>query len=92
MIYPIRIPLLQANGEPVPLDPLFRVLESSAGPSWKDVVIEQQQIPSNEWANVMYKHHVVAVNVGRAMISEFKKGGCFQKLLKPTGTISLFPS
>ena len=92
MIYPIRIPLLQANGEPVPLDPLFRVLESSAGPSWKDVVIEQQQIPSNEWANVMYKQHVVAVNVGRAMNSEFKKGGCFQKLLKPTGTISLFPS
>jgi hypothetical protein len=48
MIHPNRIPLLQANGEPVSPDPLFRVVESSVGTSWKDVVMEQQQIPSNE--------------------------------------------
>jgi AraC family transcriptional regulator len=92
MIYPTHIPLLQANGEPVPLDPLFRVVESSAGTSWKDAVIEQLHIPSNEWANVMYKQHVIAVNVGHAMNCEFKKGGKFEKVLKPTGAISFFPS
>jgi AraC family transcriptional regulator len=91
MIYPNRIPLLQANGEPVPLDPLFRVVESSVGTSWKDVVIEQLQIPSNEWANVMFKQHVIAVNIGRAMNCEFEKSGKFEKVLKPTGAISFFP-
>ena len=92
MIYPNRVPLLQANGEPVPLDPLFRVVESSVGTSGKDVVIEQLHIPSNEWANVMFKQHVIAVNIGRAMNCEFRKGGKFEKVLKPTGAISFFPS
>jgi AraC family transcriptional regulator len=92
MMYPNRIPLLQANGEQVTADPLFRVVESSEGTSWKDVVLEQQEIPSNEWADVMYKQHVIAVNIGRVMNGEFNKGGRFQKLVKPTGSISFFPS
>ena len=66
MMYPNRIPLFQANGEPVPPVPLFRVVESSVGTSWKDVVIEQLQIPSSDWADVMFKQHVIAVNVGSA--------------------------
>ena len=92
MINPIRIPLLQSNGEPVPRGPLFRVIESSVGASCRDVVMEEQQVPNNEWTDVMYKQHVIAVNIGRAMNCEFKKGGSFQKLLKPTGAISFFPS
>jgi AraC family transcriptional regulator len=92
VMHPNRIHLLQANGELVPANIFFRVVQSSADSSWRDVVMEQHQIPSNEWANLMYQQHVVAVNVGWAMDCEFKSNGRFQQVTKLTGAISFFPS
>ena len=92
MTYPSRIPLLQANGKPLPLDFFSRVVWSSAETSWKQIVMEQQQLTSGEWANLMFKQHVIAVNTGPAINCEFKTLGRFQRLLKLTGTISFFPA
>ena len=90
--YPHRIPLLQADGELVRADEFSRVVQSSHETSWKDIVMEQHQMPSSEWPNLMYKQHLIAVNIGPTMNSEYKKGGRFQPIAKQTGGISFFPS
>lgn len=90
--YPHRIPLLQENGELVQADEFSRVVQSSDKTSWKDLVMEQHQMRSSEWPNLMYKQHLIAVNIGPTMNCEYKKGGRFQPIAKETGGISLFPS
>jgi AraC family transcriptional regulator len=92
MKYSNGIPLLRSNGELVPSDVFSHVVQSSAETGWKDVVLEEHRIPSNEWPNLMYKQHVMAVNVGRAVDCEFKNRSRFHRLLKVRGTISFFPS
>jgi AraC family transcriptional regulator len=92
MTYSHHIPIFQENGELFPIDASSCVIQSSAETSWKHILMEQHQIPSSEWANIMYKQHLIVVNVGRTTNYEFKKNGRFQKVLKPTGTVSLFPS
>ena len=91
MNYPHSIPLWRANGELLPGNAPYRIVLSSVGTKWNDVVLEQRQIPSSERPDVMYKRHVIAINIGQSIIWEFKKEGRFQRFFKARGQIS-FPS
>jgi hypothetical protein len=55
-----------------------RVVLSSVGTKWNDVVLEQHHLPSLEVTDVMYKRHVIAINIGHSVTNEFKKAGRFQ--------------
>ncbi len=92
MKYPSSIPLWRTNGEPLPESALCRVVLSSAGAKWNDVVVEQQNYPSNELVDVRFKKHVIAINVGDSLTCEFKKEGRFQRVLRARSSISFFPS
>jgi hypothetical protein len=89
---PTGIPLLRANGELLPGNPFSRVILSSAGTKWNNIVAEQHQVPSNELADLMYMQHVITVNVGRPITCEFKRHRRFRRVFKKKGAISLFPS
>ena len=92
MKYPHSIPLWRTNGELLPESALCRVVLSSAGTKWNDVAVEQRHVPSNEVADVMFKGHVIAINIGHSFTWEFKKEGRFQRGLEPRGAICLFPN
>jgi AraC family transcriptional regulator len=92
MKYPHSIPLWRTNGELLPDDALSRVVLSSVGTKWNDVVVEQHRFPSFELADVMFKRHVVIINIGHSITYEFKKEGRFQPFFKARGAISFFPS
>jgi AraC family transcriptional regulator len=92
MKYPHSIPLCGTNGEILPGNALSRVVLSSVGTKWNDVVLEQHHFPSSEWIDVVYKRHVIFVIVGHPFILEFEKDGRFQRVRRPTGAISFFPS
>jgi AraC family transcriptional regulator len=92
MKYPHSIPLWHTNGELLPGGPPSRVVLSSAGTRWNDIVVEQHHLPSSELADVMYKRHVVVINVGHSTTWEFKKEGRIQGFFKARGAISFFPS
>ncbi len=69
-----------------------RVVLSSVGTKWNDVVLEQHHLPSLEVTDVMYKRHVIAINIGQSVTNEFKKAGRFQHVLKARGAFNFFPS
>src|SRR5260370_30283964 len=92
MKYPHSIPLWRTNGEVLPGNAFSRVVLSSVGTKWNDVVVEQQHWPSPEVADVMYKGHVIAVTVGHSTTWEFKKEGRFQRFFKARGAIGFYPS
>ncbi len=69
-----------------------RLVLSSVGTKWNDVVVEQHHFPSSELADVMFKQHVIAINVGHSITWEFKKEGRLQRFYKARGAISCFPS
>ena len=92
MNYPHSIPLCPTSGEILPANALSRVVLSSVGTKWNDVVVEQHHYPSSEWVDVMYKRHVIFVLVGHPFILEFEKDGRFQRVQRPTGAITFFPS
>jgi AraC family transcriptional regulator len=92
MKYPPSIPLWHANGEPLSGKAPCRIVLSSAGTKWNDVVVEQQHYPGNEMADVMFKRHVIIINVGNPNTWESKKEGRFQPVQKARGAISFFPS
>src|SRR5258708_39597494 len=92
MKYPHSIPLWRTNGELLPGNALSRVVLSSAGTRWNDVVVEQRHSPCSELADVMYKRHVIAINIGHSTTWEFKKEGRFQRVFKARGAISFCPS
>jgi AraC family transcriptional regulator len=69
-----------------------RVVLSSVGTKWNNVVVEQHHFPSSEMADLMYKQHVIVINVGYAMTCEYKKEGQFRRFFKARGAISFFPS
>src|SRR6266404_8634880 len=48
MNYPHSIPVWRANGELLPGNAPYRIVLSSVGTKWNDVVLEQRQIPSSE--------------------------------------------
>jgi AraC family transcriptional regulator len=92
MKYPHSIPLWHASGKPFPGNATYRIVLSSVGTKWSDVMLEQRHVPSSERADVMYKRHVVAINIGHSITWEFKKKGRFQRVFKARGAISFFPS
>ena len=92
MKYPHSYPLWRTNGELLPGGAPSRLVLSSVGTKWNDVVVEQHQFPSSELADVMFKQHVIAINVGHSITWEFKKEGRLQRVFKARGTISCFPS
>jgi AraC family transcriptional regulator len=92
MKYPHSIPLWRTNGELLPGNAASRVVLSSVGTKWNDVVVEQRHVPSSELADVMFKRHVIAINIGHSVTNEFKKAGRFQHVLKARGAINFFPS
>jgi AraC family transcriptional regulator len=92
MKYPHSILLWRASGEPVPGGNRGRVVLSSAGTRWNDIVLEQRHVSSIERADVMYKRHVIAINIGHSITWEFKKEGRFQRGFMPRGASSFFPS
>jgi AraC family transcriptional regulator len=92
MKYPQTIPLWRTNGELLPGDAPSRVVLSSVGTKWEDVVVEQQHCPGLEVADVMYKQHVIILNMGHSITWEFKKEGRLQSFFKARGAISFYPS
>jgi AraC family transcriptional regulator len=50
------------------------------------------RLPSSELADLTYKRHVVAINIGHSSTWEFKKEGQFRRFFKARGAISFFPS
>jgi AraC family transcriptional regulator len=92
MKHPHSIPLCHTNGEPFPGGTPSRVVLSSVGTKWNDLVVEQHVCPSFEVADVMFKRHVIAINIGHSFTWEFKKKGRFQRVFKARGAISFCPS
>jgi AraC family transcriptional regulator len=92
MNYPYSIPLCQTNGELLPGNASSRVVLSSVGSKWNDVLVEQHHFPSGELADVMYKRHAICINIGHSFTWEFKKEGRFQRFHRARGAISFFPS
>src|SRR5260221_3423556 len=92
MNYPHSIPLWRTNGELLADNALSRVVLSSVGSKWSDVVVEQHHFPSGELVDVMYKRHVIAINIGHSFTNEFEKDGRFEGVQRARGAISFFPS
>jgi AraC family transcriptional regulator len=92
MKYPHSIPLWRKNGELLPGGTPSRVVLSSVGTKWDDVVVEQHHFPSSELADVMYKRHAICINIGHSFTWEFEKDGRFQRVQRAKGAISFFPS
>jgi AraC family transcriptional regulator len=92
MKYPHSIPLWRASGELLAGNAPYRIVLSSVGTKWTDVVVEQRHVPSSERPDVMYKRHVIAINIGHSITWECKKEGRFQRVFMPRGAISFFPS
>jgi hypothetical protein len=90
MNYPHSIPLCRTNGELFPANnAISRVVLSSVGTKWNDVVVEQHHFPSFELVDVMYKRHAIAINIGHPFICEFERMGGFSN---PRGQEARFPS
>jgi hypothetical protein len=92
MKYPHSIPLWHTNGEPFPGGAPSRVVVSSVGTKWNDVVVEQHHFPGNELADVMYKRHAICINIGHSFTWEFEKDGRVHRVQRARGAISFFPS
>jgi AraC family transcriptional regulator len=92
MKYSHTIPLWRTNGELLSGNPPSRVVLSSVGTKWNDVVVEQHHFPSSEFSDVMYKRHVIIINLGHSVTWEFKKEGRFQRVYKARSAISFLPS
>src|SRR5260221_591626 len=100
MKYPHSIPLWRTiveaetrpNREHLPDNVPARVVLSSVGTKWKDVEVEEHHVPSSEVADVMFKRHVISINIGHCITGEFKKEGRFQCDFRARGAISLLPS
>jgi AraC family transcriptional regulator len=92
MKYPHSIPLWYASGELFPRNAPNRIVLSSVGTKWNDIVLEQRHVPNSERPDVMFKRHVIAINIGRSITWEYKKEGRFQRFFKARGAISFFPS
>src|SRR5260221_434373 len=69
-----------------------RIVLSSFGTKWNDVVVEQHHFPCSEMDDLMYKQHVIVINLGHSMTCEYKKEGQFRRFFKTRGAISFFPS
>jgi hypothetical protein len=91
-----KIPLVRSSDSvALPGNPLESVVLSSICMSWQSLVVEQHHWSSggcdvNE--DVMYMQHVIDVNLGRSITAQYRKDGRFERVTKPRGAISVFPS
>jgi AraC family transcriptional regulator len=92
MKYPRSNPLGHASGKLFPGDIPSRVVLSSVGTKWNDILLEQYRLSSSELADLTYQRHLVVINIGHSTTWEFKKEGRFRRFFKPKGAISFFPS
>ena len=92
MKYPHTAPLRRTSEELVPGNARSRVVLSSAGTRWSDILLEQHRFLSSEMADLTYQRHLLVINIGHSTTWEFKKAGRFQSFFKQRGAISLFPS
>jgi AraC family transcriptional regulator len=92
MEYPHSISFWHANGELMCGNTSSRVVLSSGGTNWNDIVVEQHDFSSVELADVMFKRHVVAMNIGHFSTWKFKNEEPFRRSSKPRGPITVFPS
>jgi AraC family transcriptional regulator len=88
---PHSIPLWRTNGELLPGNALSRVVLSSVGTEWNDIVLEQHHFPSRELTDVMFKRHVIVINIGHS-VTEFEKDGRFQGVQRARGAVTFLPS
>jgi AraC family transcriptional regulator len=88
---PHSIPLWRTNGELLPGNALSRVVLSSVGTKWNDIVLEQHHFPSRELTDVMFKRHVIVINIGHS-VTEFEKDGRFQGVQRARGAVTFLPS
>lgn len=86
-----NIPMLQANGEPVPVGALSRAVLWSSGRNWPNLVVEEHRIFGADLDNVKFVAHVVTVNIGRSVTHDVAKCQRSRQVFK-TGMSSLFPS
>jgi len=89
---PRTISFWRTNGELLPANPFSRVVLSSASTKWSDVVVEEHCYPRSGLTDVMFKRHVIAINIGHSNTSEFKKEWRFRRIVKTRDEICLFPS
>jgi hypothetical protein len=68
MKYPHSVPLWRTNEELLPGDIPSRVILSSVGTRWNDVLLEQHRLPSSELADVTYQRHVIVINIGHSVL------------------------
>ena len=90
---PHSIPLWRTDEDILPGNVPSRVVLSSVGTRWNDILVEQHNVPNCELVDVTYKRqHVVVINIGHSTTWETKKEGRFQPIFKARGAISFFPS
>ena len=89
-----KIPLVRTTGgEAEPANPPSSVVLSSACTNWRHLVVEEHRFQSPyDLDGLMYLQHVIAINIGRPIICEFKKSGRLQRMCKSKGTICLSPA
>src|SRR3984957_16607182 len=92
MKYPDSICFWRSNGELLDGCGSSRVVLSSGGTNWDDIVVEQHDFSSTELADVMFKRHVVAINIGHFTTWEYKDEEPVRRSARPRGPTTLFPS
>ena len=92
MKYQHTIPLWHINRELLSDNAPSRVVLSSVGTKWNDVAVEQHHFPSSELSGVVYKRHVIIINIGDSITWETKREGRFRRIYKPRGAITFWPS
>src|SRR5258707_15509455 len=92
MKYPHTAPLRRTSEELVPGNARSRVVLSSAGTRWSDILLEQHRFLSSEMADLTYQRHLLVINIGHSTTWEFKKAGRFQSFFKQRDAISLVPA
>jgi AraC family transcriptional regulator len=92
MKYPHSISFWHTNGELLCGNTSSRVVLSSGGTNWNDIVVEQHDFSSIELADVMFRRHVVAIHLGHYTTWEFKNEEPSRRFFKARGPITFFPS
>ena len=52
----------------------------------------KDHFPGGELVDVMYKRHVIAINMGHSFTNELEKDRRFERVQRARGAISFFPS
>jgi hypothetical protein len=84
MKYPHSIPLWRTNEELLSGNAPSRVVLSSAGTKWNDVVVEQHHFPNSELAGVIILGQSIAAACHRFVTTIFRHS------LAPSGTYSAY--